>query len=158
PAWAVGPDNVVLDWNAMMMAAIRQDNSSPTLSTRNLAILHLAIYDSVNSIVGTHQPYNFLETPPAGAAPEAAASGAGYTVLKSLYPSLLPRINERFNSWRATAPQDAGTTESIAFGSKIAEKLLTSRNGDGAAYSITYIPSNQPGQWRRTPPFFRPPV
>ena len=35
-----------------MLAAIRSDNSGPTLSSRNLAILHSAIYDAVNAIDG----------------------------------------------------------------------------------------------------------
>src|SRR4051794_5803913 len=30
----------VLDWNALMIEAIRADSTAPTLSTRNLAILH----------------------------------------------------------------------------------------------------------------------
>lgn len=49
--------DVVLDWNALMIDAIRGDNTGPTTSTRNLAIMHTAMYDSVNSVLRTHQPY-----------------------------------------------------------------------------------------------------
>jgi hypothetical protein len=35
--------DVVLDWNALMLDAIRVDNTGPTLSSRNLAILHTAV-------------------------------------------------------------------------------------------------------------------
>ena len=48
--------DVVLDWNALALDCIRNDNNGPTTSTRNLAILHTAIYDAVNSIARTHQP------------------------------------------------------------------------------------------------------
>jgi len=54
-----------------MVDAIRTDNSGPTLSSRNLAILHTAIYDAVNSVTRTHQPYKF-QVEPAGSASTAS--------------------------------------------------------------------------------------
>ena len=66
--------DVVLDWNALMLDAIRVDNTGPTLSSRNLAILHTAVYDAVNSVLRTHQPYRFLEDVEPGTSPEAAAA------------------------------------------------------------------------------------
>lgn len=153
------PADVLLDWNALIMAAIRQDNTSPTISTRNLAILHIAIYDAVNAILGSHQPYQAsLTPPPRETSIEAAAAAAAFTVMKNLYPSLQARSVELFNSWRATAAEDQGTSNGIQFGTYVAEQLLAVRTGDGSAHSVTYIPSALPGQWRRTPPFFRPPL
>ena len=47
---------------------------------------------------------------------------------------------------------------SFLFGEWIAQKILDSRKKDGeASTTINYIGSEQPGQWRRTPPHFRPP-
>lgn len=150
--------NVVLDWNAVMMAAIRLDNTGPTLSTRNLAILHVAMYDAVNSLVRTHQPYEFQLDPAGPASIDAAAAGAGYEVLKVLYPGIRARSDETFDNWRATAPDDAATTNGLALGTEIARRALDSRAGDGSATDVPYIPSTAPGAWRRTPPFFRPPL
>jgi membrane-associated phospholipid phosphatase len=42
-------------------------------------------------------------------------------------------------------------------GQQIALALLTARQSDGASTTATYIPSFNPGDWQRTPPFFRPP-
>lgn len=36
--------DVITDWNALMIDAIRAENNAPTLATRNLAVLHAAIY------------------------------------------------------------------------------------------------------------------
>src|SRR5436189_6179963 len=83
-AQAVQAD-VILDWNALMIEAIRSDNSGPTLSSRNLAILHTAIYDAVNSIDRTHQPYKFLLDAPPGTSAEAAAVGAASEIMTVLY-------------------------------------------------------------------------
>ena len=150
--------NVVLDWNAVMMAAIRIDNTGPTLSSRNLAILHLAIYDAVNSVAVTHQPYlgSIEVTEPTSA--EAAAAAAGYEVLKALYPGIRPRSDETFETWRDAAPETADTTNGLALGVRCAHRLLDARAADGSATDVPYIPSSAPGQWRRTPPFFRPPL
>lgn len=150
--------NVALDWNAVMMAGIRSDTTSPTLSSRNLAILHLAIYDTVNSIARTHQPYQFQLTPPADASLDAAVMGAGYEILSVLYPSLRTRADDLYVAWRSAAPATPAVTNSLAFGKHIAELILAARANDGSATDVPYIPSAVPGQWRRTPPYFRPPL
>lgn len=149
--------NVVLDWSAVMMAAIRSDNSGPTLSTRNLAILHLAIYDAVNAITRTHQPYHVVIDTPAEASAEAAAVGAGYKVLKELYPGRRAQADAAFSAWQATVPADRATTNGLQLGETVAYLTLAMRASDGSATEIPYIPSEAPGQWRRTPPFYRPP-
>jgi hypothetical protein len=150
--------NVVLDWNAVMMAGIRLDNTGPTLSTRNLAILHLAVYDAVTTIARTHQPYQVQAVPAPGSSLEAAAASAGYEVLKVLYPGVRARSEETFQTWLSGAPKDLSVTNGLAFGRSVALATLALRAADGAATEVPYIPSNHPGQWRRTPPFFRPPL
>src|SRR5438128_894705 len=68
--------NPIVDWNNRFLDAIRADTSPPTLASRNLAILHTAIYDAVNSVERTHQQYRYLIEAPAGASSEAAVVGA----------------------------------------------------------------------------------
>jgi len=159
-AWGGGPvqANVALDWSALMMTGIRADTTGPTLASRNLAILHLAIYDAVNSVVRSHQPYQFQMTAPPRTSVEAAAAGAGHTVLKVLYPSLSARADGTLELWQATTSNDAAITNGLALGRAIAEQLVAARTSDGSATEVPYIPSAAPGQWRRTPPFFRPPL
>jgi hypothetical protein len=150
--------NVVLDWDAVMMSAVRADNTGPTLSSRNLAILHVSIFDAVNSIVRSHQPYAVLLDPAGDASPEAAASAAGYEVVKVLYPGLRAQGDEVYATWFAEASQTDSTTNGINLGVAVARLILESRVSDGASTDLPYIPSDEPGHWRRTPPFFRPPV
>lgn len=94
--------DVVLDWNALMIDAIRLDNTGPTLSTRNLAIMHTAIYDSVNSVLRTHQPYLSELDSPLETSVEAAAVGAAYEVMKILYQSFNGRTDELYADWLAS--------------------------------------------------------
>ena len=153
-----GTGNAVLDWNAVMMRAIRLDNTGPTLSTRNLAILHLAIYDAVNAVTGTHQPYLFQQQPSPDSSAEAAAAAAGYEVSRTLYPGIRADADATFRTWWAGVPDNAAITAGLELGRSAALAILGARAADGSATEVPYIPSNAPGAWRRTPPFFRPPL
>ncbi len=157
-AHAADDAGVILDWNALMVSAIKEDDSGPTLSSRNLAILHAAIYDAVNSIDRSHQPYAFLIDPPPECSPAAGAVGAAYTVMATLYQTFQGRSDALYDSFVASVPATAALTNGLLFGQQIAELTLDSRSADGANTQVPYIPSDAPGQWRRTPPFFRPPL
>src|SRR5262245_14806814 len=111
--------DVILDWNALMIDAIRTDNSGPTLSSRNLAILHTAISDAVNSVLRSHQQYKFQIDAPPGASAEAAATGAAYEVMHTLYQSFHPRADDLYAIWLADAPANSSTTNGLALGQQI---------------------------------------
>ncbi|HMO65325.1 MAG TPA: hypothetical protein PKE47_08915, partial [Verrucomicrobiota bacterium] len=128
--------DAVLDWDALMLDAIRADTTAPTISTRNLAILHLAIYDAVNAILRTHQPYQFQPPPPPEADPVAATIGAGYEVMKSLYPTFRARTDQLYQSGVAGLPPGAATSQSLAFGADVALLTLAARQADGANTDI----------------------
>src|SRR5690606_3237310 len=134
------------------------DNSGPTLSSRNLAILHTAIYDAVQSILRTAQPYRFQVDPPAECSPEAAALEAGCTVLSSLYPGSRQRVLALRAAFLEQAPPGPALTHRLELARIIGELFLEHRSADGSQTDVPYIPSDLPGQWRRTPPFFRPPL
>jgi PAP2 superfamily len=150
--------DAVLDWNALMIGAIHVDNSGPTLSSRNLAILHTAIYDAVNSVLPTHQPYRFQLDAPPGASAEAAAVGAAYVVMKTLYQSYSAPADELYATYVAGAGPSEALTNGLALGTQVGQLAVDSRAADGSQTQVPYIPSDAPGQWRRTPPFFRPPL
>jgi len=150
--------NVILDWDAVMMSAIRLDNSGPTLSTRNLAILHVAMYDAVFSIERTHQECVVRVVPSPGASAEAAAVAAGREVLTALYPSVQAQTDALFAGWQRAAPPGAATEDGLRLGRSVAQVVLEARAGDGSTTEVPYIPDDEPGSWRRTPPTFRPPL
>ncbi|HWN40671.1 MAG TPA: hypothetical protein VNW71_00530, partial [Thermoanaerobaculia bacterium] len=52
---APGRADVVLDWNNVTLDAIRVDKTSPPKASRALAIVHVAIFDAINS--GSGGPY-----------------------------------------------------------------------------------------------------
>lgn len=150
--------DVALDWDGLMLDAIRIDNTSPNLSSRNLAILHVAIHDAVNSVEPRYEAYGFKLVAKEAASTQAAAAGAGHEVMTALYPSFAPRADRLLKEFQQAERADKATPNGIAFGRKIAQLALDSRKNDGIAAEVHYHPSELPGQWRRTPPYFRPPV
>jgi len=51
--------DVVTDWNEALLRAIQNETTHPCLASRNLAMLHIAIFDAVNAITKTHRTYCF---------------------------------------------------------------------------------------------------
>jgi hypothetical protein len=54
---SVAESDVVTDWNTAALNAIRASSTTPPQASRALAILHTSIYDAVNGILRTHEPY-----------------------------------------------------------------------------------------------------
>src|SRR4029079_3329003 len=66
---------------------IRAGTTAPPIASRNLAILHVAIYDAVNGIARTHETYLVQSAVPASASRPAAASAAAHLALANLFPA-----------------------------------------------------------------------
>jgi len=58
-AQATKPVSQVVQWNQTLLVIVRTPGAQPATihPTRSFAIMHAAIYDAVNAIDGTHQPY-----------------------------------------------------------------------------------------------------
>ncbi len=141
-----------------MMAAIRLETTGPTLSSRNLAILHLAMYDAVNSVTRSAQPYSVQMELKGDTSASAAAAAAGYEAMRALYPSLSGGTEILYETQLESLGASLAVTNGLLLGRDVARAMLELRAGDGSSTLVPYIPSAEPGQWRRTPPFFRPPL
>ena len=86
------------EWNSAALDAIRAGHTAPPIASRSLAILHVSIYDAVNGIARTHEPYLVQSAVPASASREAAASAAAHQALINLFPA--SRIQLRCASCR----------------------------------------------------------
>lgn len=148
----------VLEWNELMLDAIRADSTGPTLASRNLAILHTAQFDAVNCITRTAQPYRFQWEVPQPASPEGAAIAAGHSIFTALFPAHAAHADALRWSQLAAVSRDEAFDNGMATGLAVATAVLAARASDGAGTQVPYIPQTLPGQWRRTGPFFRPPL
>ena len=126
------------------------------MAARNLAILHIAIYDAVNAVRVTHRPYLREVIAAQPASPEAAATAAAHRVLVNLYPSERAAFASALDASLSRLTNNAAKTNGLTLGVAVADAMLKLRAADGASMTVPYIPSDAPGAWRRTLPIDRP--
>src|SRR6266705_2818686 len=148
--------DVITDWNSAALAAIKAGRTTPPQAARALAILHVAIYDAVNGITQTHEPY-FVTGKAAGVASvETAASAAAHRVLIALYPARQTQFDELYMSILARIPDGPSQRVGVAWGESVAEAILDFRSGDHSDAVVPFAPTPGVGFWVPTPPAFAP--
>jgi len=144
--------NVITDWDT---AAIAIAAPAPA-GQREMAILHAAMFDAVNSIERRYWPYLVDLAAAKTASAEAAATAAAAGVLTGLHPEAVAQIKSAMASSLAAVPDGTAKTDGLAVGRTVAEQTLISRITDGANAFVPYTPGTNPGDWRPTPPAFAP--
>jgi hypothetical protein len=153
--------NPVAYWNKIASDTINQP-ATPTTGTPeerrphgqvDLATTHVAIYDAVIAITGTHRPFAVSPTTdPADASQEAAVAAAAYGVLKALFPSRSAQYQDAYDSFVASIPAGTAKTRGLAVGAEVASKVVALRANDGRSTVVTYTPGTGPGEFRGTNP------
>jgi hypothetical protein len=159
--------DAVTDWNAIASTVIvalppAGAGQPPPVSALSFAMVQGAVYDAVNAIDRSHQPY--LTQPPSNPtdSKEAATAAAAFRVLvgfddlPGLFPSQLPTLQPQYDAYIAALPDDPPGSKSagVTIGEATATAMLTARQNDGRfGPSPTPYPV-APGIWRPTPPNF----
>jgi hypothetical protein len=142
----------VLKWNEVLLNAVRQDNTPPPLASRNMAIVHSAVYEAVNAIDGTHTEYRIRIVPPPFASPEAAAATAAHGVLVQLYPRQKLGFDSALHESLAAIRDGPAKTEGTLLGEFTAHWYVDWRSRDLSANTAEEPAETRPGIWRPTPP------
>ena len=149
----------ILFWNDVALEANRVDHTDvsaerqpeqggPTLSSRALALVHLAMHDAYAGVSKDVDFQTYLPKPPdvpVGETPQSAVAGAAHAVLSALYP----RQRELFD--RKWGESDVPLDDSHQFGIAVAEQLLEDRKTDPNASDAGYVPGFAPGRHRHDP-------
>ncbi len=164
---AVSSADVVTRWNEVAVGVNRRLASNSNKATRSLAITHLAIYDTVESVTRKYRPYRAYVTPAGPVSLDAAVATAAHDALLWLNPTDAAEIDYQLEVSLDALPDGAEKDNGIALGRRVAADLVFSRITDGSADTETYdltIPADPDtnvnpvpgaGLWRPTP---RPPV
>src|SRR5438874_5293876 len=157
--------DVVTDWNQNAQQAFLTAKTSPVVSTRVLAIMHVAMFDAVNGIERRYTPIHVDFDAPPGASRRAAAIQAAYATLVKLFPSQKSTLDaQRDASLNSIASEEAfENSQSIArgieWGQQVADDILAWRSTDGFTPAPPpFVGGTNVGQWRPTPPGFLPGV
>jgi hypothetical protein len=147
--------DVITDWNKTAVEAMKMANIAGNSWTRNLAMMHVAMSDAVNSIQHKYALYVPGGMAAPAASPEAAAAAAARTILLQQVPSQKALIEQAFEASTKDIPDSAVKKDGIALGEKCAAAVLADRAADGSAAPDTYRPVTAPGVWiPTTPPLF----
>lgn len=145
--------DLVLQWNDVMREAIRVTNTAATFNSRIMAITHGAIYDSINALDRTHEPYLVDTIAHPGASREAAVAAAAHRALITLLPTQASVFDAKLTESLAAVPDGKAEDDGVALGRYVADQILAMRQNDGSGVVLPpYLGSTAPGQWRPTPP------
>jgi hypothetical protein len=149
--------DVLNEWNGEWLDTIRAVGGPPCPLARNQAVVFVSMYEAVNSINRTHNPYvRFINfTSPADK--YAAAAAAAHEALITLYPSRRAIYDGLFTSQIAQIADGAAETNGIALGRAAARSILAARATDRTDTVPAYVYQNVPGAYRPTPPDFTTP-
>jgi PAP2 superfamily len=151
----------VIDWNNVLLSIVNTAGAQPAniQPTRNFAILHAAIYDAVNSIDRTHQPYLISVRAPRDASETAAADAAAHTALVGLYPAQQVNLDRDYAAELAQVADGPAKDKGVRLGNQVATDLLAIRANDGSNVTPpAFVAGTNPGDYRSTPPNFPTPV
>jgi len=142
--------NVIADWDAKALAVILPATPVP-LNQREAALVHLAMFDAINSIERRYRPYVVALPAAATTSRDAAAASAAASVLASLHPQAAADIKATLSTYLAGIPDGDAKTEGVRLGAAVAAKILEARADDGATAPDAYRPKTRPGVYIPTP-------
>lgn len=140
--------NVVTDWNDIAVPLTR--NAPNVLSTRQLALVHVAMFDAANAVAGTYAPYSFNVASP-GASIEVAVAKAAHDILAKLYPTNLTALDAALEASISHASSPGDAPSGLRLGEAVANQLWDLRRGDASSLTITNAFPPGPGLYQQTP-------
>src|SRR5215471_16819872 len=128
----------------------------PTRASRAMAIVHIAMFDSVNAIVGGYQSYTGVGSAPQGTAMEAAIAQAAHDTLIALFVSQAAAFDALLDEDLANIDDLSGRANGVDLGQRVAAAILALRVGDGSEVpdphvGLDFFTSTEPGKWRMDP-------
>lgn len=128
----------------------------PARAARAMAIVHMAMFEAVNAIVGGYESAVNLARPDGNVSVEAAIAAAAHTTLIQLYPSQADIFDEQLAEDVAVFGDSQAVHDGRAVGGYAAVAVLNLRENDGSdheepVYGVRYTPGAAPGNWRQDP-------
>lgn len=153
----------ILFWNAVALEANRvshsdpdkREQNGPTLSSRALAIVHLAMYDAYAGIENNGSTFpRYLPAPPPPPAPGTshrdAVAGAAYWTLKELFKTQKDFFDGQLSAFNHSLPPNP-PNPSFDFGVEVGKAMLAKRANDMDARDCGYQVSPLRGRHRVDP-------
>ncbi len=128
----------------------------PGRSSRAMAIIHIAMFDALDAVVGRYSSYTGTHAAPSRLSVDAAIAQAARDTLAAMFPSQTSTFDGYLAEDLAAIPNAQQKANGIDLGQRTAAAILAMCLNDGAQIpephiGIDYFPSNSPGHWRQDP-------
>ena len=143
---AAASANTVTDWDEMAVGWV-QPRMAPPFGYRVMAMMHIAMFEAVNSVEHRYAPYRAALPAAPEVSKEAAAASAAGEVLAKLVPEAAGEIGKSLDAYLASIPEGTSKSEGIRLGADSAAAILALRADDGSSAADAYRPKTRPGQY-----------
>ena len=128
----------------------------PGRSSRAMAIVHIAMFEAANSIVGNYQGILGLPRARFGTSVDAALAQSAHDALVAMFPSQKSAFDQALASELARVRLAFARQLGVDVGRRAASAILALRANDGAAHAeprmgMEYVPDDAAGIWRQDP-------
>ena len=128
----------------------------PGRSSRAMAIVHIAIFDTINAVDRRYRSYTDVQSYQHPISLVAAVAQTAHDTLVALYPSQTAAFNARLAEDLAMVHNNNARAHGIDLGQRVCAAILAMRVGDGSQIpeprvGINYFPSDLAGHWRQDP-------
>ena len=145
----------VTDWNQTAIEVMKVARVAGNPWSRTLAMMHVAMFDAINSVQGHYTRYVATVPLTPSASAEAAAAAAARHILVQLFPNQKAILEEAYAASVTAIPEGPAKSQGIALGEQVAAAVQADRATDGTNAPDTYRPVTSPGVWiPTTPPLF----
>ena len=151
--------DVVTEWNTVYIQTARAVGGPPCPLARAAAMMHVAMYDALESIDRRYTPMIAKDVnPPLNANRKSAIAAAAHRVLVNLYPARQSVFDSALAASLAQIPAGPGRDAGIAVGRQVADRVIADHTGDAPfAADTNYVYGSGPGAYQPTFPDFTSP-
>jgi len=160
-----GPRNgldPVRRWNQIAIDASGFDHAGareqlgPGRASRAIAIVHIAMFDTINAVIGEYQSFTSVRAPIGAISLEAAISKAAHDTLAALFTAQVASFDSFLAEDLVKVSSKNAKANGIDLGKRAAAAILALKANDGSEIpeplmGVGYVPSDQPGKWRQDP-------
>ncbi|MCI0748259.1 MAG: vanadium-dependent haloperoxidase [Verrucomicrobia subdivision 3 bacterium] len=162
--------DVVRRWNQIAIDASGLDHTpvapgenrifgqqiGPGRASRAMAIVHIAMFDTINAVVGEYESFTGVRARPGPISLHAAISQAAHDTLAALFSSQAPSFDQWLAEDLAAVRNGVAKAKGISLGKRVAEAVLARKADDGSAHTeprvgIDHETSELAGHWRQDP-------
>jgi hypothetical protein len=143
--------DAISDWNERTVSFVTARQVPPPQAERVMAMVHVAMFDAVNSIERRYRPGLTQLPAPATVSKEAAAVAAAGTVLVGLYSDAAAELKGAMAAYLAAMPDSEAKSAGIRLGEAVAAGVLQARANDGSDAADAYRPKAKAGVYVPTP-------